>query len=210
MVLVPELVTPDPEAAGRLLARFGFAPDAGIWRLGSQALRLVAGPARGHGVIDHVALAVPDLDATLAGLTAQGLVLGSVTPSGPETIPEFWEGGLRYAYLDGPDGARLELCQRLTDPAPVIGQDHVGIPCRDLAGMEPFFRAQGARPVAAVDLVRPEGVIEVRFLAFHGGMVELYQPPVPAPAAPGHWSRLLVAGLSAPVTGPEGLTLAPL
>jgi catechol 2,3-dioxygenase-like lactoylglutathione lyase family enzyme len=209
-VLVPELTTPDPEAAGRLLARFGFVPDAGLWRLGSQALRVTSGAPQGHGRIDHVALAVPDIDKALADLTAQGLALADVTPNGPEFIAEFWGDGLRYVYLSGPDGARIELCQRITGAAPAVGQDHVGIPCHDLAAVQGFFLNHGAEPVAAVDLARPEGRIPVRFLAFHGGMVELYQPGAPARADTGHWSRLLVAGLAAPVAGPEGLILTPL
>ena len=209
-MLVPELVSSDLAAAGGLLARFGFVAEGNLWHLGNQAIRLAAGAPQGHGRIDHVALAVPDIDATLAGLIGRGLSLADVTPTGPEAIPEFWAGGLRYVYLDGPDGARIELCQRLVGPVGRIGQDHVGIPCHDVAGMQAFFLGQGAQPVAAVDLQRPEGVIPVRFLGFQGGMVELYQPADPVRAASGHWSRLLVKGLAAPVAGPEGLTLAPL
>jgi catechol 2,3-dioxygenase-like lactoylglutathione lyase family enzyme len=192
------------------MARFGFVPEGGLWRLGDQALRITAGAPGGHGRIDHVALAVPDLGLALAELTARGLTLADVTPEGPEFIPEFWGDGLSYAYLSGPDGARIELCQRITGAAAAIGQDHVGIPCRDLAGMERFFLDQGARPLSAVDLIRPEGTIPVRFLAFQGGTVELYRPPMADRARPGHWSRLLVASLAAPREGPEGLTLAPL
>ena len=65
-MLVPELTVPDPDRAARQLAgSFGFAEAGGLWRCGSQALRLVAGTAEGHGRIDHVALSVPDLDAAL-------------------------------------------------------------------------------------------------------------------------------------------------
>lgn len=211
-MLVPELTLAAPEAGGRMLERFGFSPDAGLWRLGSQALRVVQGQPQGHGRIDHVALTVPDIDRALADLTARGLTLdATATPDGPRLIPEFWTDGLRFAYLTGPEAARIELCQRLTGAPAGIGQDHVGIPCADLAPMQAFFEGQGARLIAAVDLDRPEGTIPVRFLAFHGGVVELYQPVSPAPrAAPGLWSRLLVPGLAAPIHGPEGLVLAPL
>ncbi|MFC3084605.1 VOC family protein [Tabrizicola soli] len=211
-MLVPELTLAAPDAGARMLERFGFRPDAALWRLGSQALRVTQGEPRGHGRIDHVALTVPDIDRALADLTTRGLTLDAgVTPGGPELIPEFWTGGLRFAYLAGPEGARIELCQRLTGASAETGQDHVGIPCADLAPMQAFFEGQGARLVAAVDLDRPEGRIPVRFLAFQGGMVELYQPVSPAPrAAPGLWSRLLVTGLATPIHGPEGLVLAPL
>jgi catechol 2,3-dioxygenase-like lactoylglutathione lyase family enzyme len=211
-VLVPELSVADPDTAATALAAFGFALADGLWQLGSQNVRLVQGQPQGHGRIDHIALAVPDMDAALARLTARGIALDAgVTPNGPELIPEFWDDGLRFVYLSGPESARIELCQRVTGAVPEIGQDHVGIPCDDLAAVQAFFLGQGATPIAAVDLIRPDGVIPVRFLAFQGGVIELYQPAkARAVADQGLWSRLLVGGLTAEVAGPEGLTLAPL
>jgi catechol 2,3-dioxygenase-like lactoylglutathione lyase family enzyme len=209
-VLVPELTVANPAEAAKVLESFGFAPDAGLWRLGSQALRLASGAPQGHGRIDHVALTVPDMDKAVAALTAKGIAFADVTPKGPELIPEFWDAGLRFVYFSGPEGARIELCQRVTGAAPDTGQDHIGIPCHDLAAMQGFFEGQGARLTAAVDLARPEGMIPVRFLAFQGGVIELYQPPRAERARDGLWSRLLVSGLLAQVDGPEGLTLAPL
>jgi catechol 2,3-dioxygenase-like lactoylglutathione lyase family enzyme len=209
-VLVPELTVANPTMAAKALESFGFALDAGLWKLGSQALRLVQGAPGGHGRIDHVALTVPDMDKAVARLTAKGIALADVTPKGPELIPEFWDAGLRFVYLSGPEGARIELCQRVTGAAPEMGHDHIGIPCHDLAAMQGFFAGQGARPTAAVDLARPEGVIPVRFLAFHGGVIELFQPPRADRLRAGLWSRLLIPGLPGRVDGPEGLTLAPL
>lgn len=210
-MLVPELTLAAPDTGAGVLESFGFRLDAGLWRLGSQALRLVPGQPQGHGRIDHVALAVPDIDQAVATLVARGISLArDVTPDGPELIPEFWNDGLRFVYLAGPEGARIELCQRVTGAPAEIGQDHVGIPCRDLAAMQAFFLSQGAQPIADVDLDRPEGVTAVRFLSFHGGMVELFQPASAPRAAHGLWSRLLVQGLATPVQGPEDLALAPL
>jgi catechol 2,3-dioxygenase-like lactoylglutathione lyase family enzyme len=209
-VLVPELTVTDPTRAARALKSFGFAPDGGLWRLGSQGLRLAEGAPGGHGRIDHLALAVPDIDAALAALSAKGIALADVTPDGPELIPEFWEAGLRFVYLSGPEGARIELCQRVAGAAPAIGHDHIGIPCSDLGAMQGFFEGQGARLIASVELSRPEGTIPVRFLAFQGGVVELFQPPRAGRARAGLWSRLMIPGLAGPVDGPEGLTLAPL
>ena len=209
-MLVPELTLANPPDAARTLKAFGFSESDGLWHLGSQALRVVEGRAQGHGRIDHIALTVPDMDAAVATLTARGITLADVTPNGPELIPEFWEDGLRFVYLSGPEGARIELCQRVTGAAAELGHDHIGIPCADLATMQAFLEGQGARLTAAVDLARPEGTIPVRFLAFHGGVMELFQPPRADRAALGHWSRLLIPGLPAPIHGPEGLTLAPL
>lgn len=211
-MLVPELTVADPDAAATVLTAFGFAPEAGLWQLGSQRVRLVQGQPQGHGRIDHIALTVPDMDAALDRLAARGVALDAgVTPDGPELIPEFWDAGLRFVYLSGPETARIELCQRVTGAAPEIGHDHIGIPCADLPAMQAFFLAQGATLMTAVDLARPEGTVPVRFLAYQDGVIELYQPAkTRAVAGQGLWSRLLVGGLTEAVTGPEGLTLAPL
>lgn len=211
-MLVPELTVASPDLAAKMLRDvFGFAPDAGLMRRGSQAVRLVAGAPLGHGRIDHIALTVPDMDAALGDLMAAGAGLDAgVTPDGAELIPEFWDNGLRYVYLSGPETARIELCQRVTGAAPEVGHDHIGIPCHDLAKVQTFCEGLGATLTAAVDLTRPEGVIPVRFLAFAGGVIELYQVKAAARAGNGLWSRLLVPGLAAPVEGPEGLILSPL
>lgn len=214
-MLVPELAVPDLSPAATTLRAFGFVPDAGLWRLGDQALRVAENPSQGsgigHGRIDHLALSVPDMDSALAGLQAAGLHLDAdITPNGPKLIPEFWDAGLRYVYLAGPDGARIELCQRLSGAGPKVGHDHIGIPCHDVAAMQRFFLGLGATPVASFALDRPDGQIPVHFLAFEGGVIELYQPSTPARTARGLWSRLLVRGLSAAVDGPEDLRLAPL
>lgn len=210
-MLVPELTLANPTEAAKALQAFGFSEDGGLWLLGSQAVRLVEGQAQGHGRIDHVALTVPDMDAALARLTARGIALDpQVTPNGPELIPEFWDAGLRFVYLSGPEGARIELCQRVSGAPAQIGHDHIGIPCADLPTMQAFFEGQGARLTTAIDLARPEGTIPVRFLDFHNGVIELFQPTAADRAAQGHWSRLLIPGIPAPVHGPEGLTLAPL
>lgn len=211
-MLVPELTVQNTDQAAAVLKTvFGFAIQGGLWHRGSQAIRLVAGQPQGHGRIDHIALTVPDMDAAVATLRAAGAAFdAAVTPDGPELIPEFWDDGLRFVYFAGPFSARIELCQRITGASPDVGHDHVGIPCHDLPAMQAFFEGQGARLTAAVDLDRPEGVIPVRFLAFAGGVLELYQPKHADRAAHGLWSRLLVPGLPAPVEGPEGLILAPL
>ncbi len=213
MALVPELSLIDPEAGTAWLERvFGFAVQGADLSLGSQRLRVVR--AKGtmpHGRIDHIALAVPDIDVALAGLLDRGATLErAVTPDGVGEIAEFWEAGIRYVYLTGPEGARIELCEKIGHPVAAVGHDHIGIPCRDVTAMQRFFEAEGAQMVAAVDLPRPGGMVPVRFLEFAGGMIELYAPQGADRPAEGHWSRLLVGGLAAERIGPDGLTLAPL
>ena len=211
-MLVPELVLRQPESGREILQRvFGFQADGAVMRRGTQAVIIVEGVAEGHGRIDHIALSVPDMDAAMAELTAAGVSLDTnVTPDGPQLIPEFWQDGLRFVYLAGPESARIELCQRVTGAAAQVGHDHIGIPCHDLPAMQAFFEAQGARLTAKVDLTRPEGIIPVRFLDYAGGVIELFAPNTPARATRGLWSRLRVGGLTGELNGPEGLILAPL
>lgn len=217
MALVPELCLTDPEAGIAMLHRvFGFAVHGSTLTLGSQTLRVrKADTAPAHGRIDHVALAVPDIDAALARMLAAGATLDpAVTPDGVGRIAEFWGEGIRYVYLQGPEAARIELCQRNAGAVTEAGHDHIGIPCRDLVSTQRFFEDQGARLIASVDLQRAGGTVPVRFLDYAGAMIELYAPPGAEPREPGLWSRLLVGGLDGGLDseriGPDGLILAPL
>ena len=213
--IIPELAVTDPAAArAQLTAIFGFTADGDRLTLGSQTVALVQTdrPAP-QGRIDHLALAVNDVDATLATLLARGAKLDSTTPQGPQDIAEFWDKGVRYVFLQGPEGARIELCAR-RDTAPragLPGHDHIGIPCTDIAATEGFFRDAGLTPRAAVTLSRPDGITEVRFLALGDSVVELYSPPVkPALPPQGLWRALSLhgaAGPRGPQTGPDGLTV---
>ncbi len=216
--IVPELAIRDRMAAARMLTQvFGFRgadADGDLFALGDQLVALVADEVTGHGVIDHLALAVADVDAALADALSRGAKLEGTTPDGPQEIAEFWDAGVRYVFLEGPDGARIEFCAKLGADARdgLPGHDHIGIPCTDLAATEAFFLSLGLDPVAAVDLRRADGVTKVRFLSAGEGMVELYEPPAlrgaPAPfAAKGLWHglRLLGAESEGLRIGPDGL-----
>lgn len=219
MRIVPELAVRDRATAAQMLIQvFGFRAEGGpdgLLCLGDQAVALVAARDAGHGVIDHLALAVADVDAALAQLEARGGRLDGTTPDGPREIAEFWETGVRYVFLEGPEGARIELCARLGGGGRggLPGHDHLGIPCTDIAATEGFFLSLGLVPVAGVDLARAEGVTKVRFLSAGQGMVELYEPPTlrgaAAPfAAEGHWRGLRLIGAAGAAglrIGPDGL-----
>ena len=57
-----------------------------------------------HLGIEHIGLAVEDIDATMAELKARGArIVSGVTDVRP---------GLRVIFIDGPDGVRIELLQR--------------------------------------------------------------------------------------------------
>jgi catechol 2,3-dioxygenase-like lactoylglutathione lyase family enzyme len=214
MEIIPELSVADPAAARAMLAEvFGFAVEGDRMVLGSQriALRAATGP-RGHGKIDHLALAVTDIDATLARVQAQGGLLEATTPDGPREIAEFWEAGVRYVFLQGPEGARIEYCARLPQDhrAGLPGHDHIGVPCTDIDASEAFLRGLGLLPLAAVDLTRADGVTAVRFLAAGDSVVELYGPPQLRGAVPDFTPEALWSGLQLHGSGQApGLRLGP-
>ncbi len=60
-----------------------------------------------RGAIDHVALAVSDLDKVIEEVkkTEYPII------EGPETLP-FWENGVRYIVVLGPDAEAVEFLQK--------------------------------------------------------------------------------------------------
>ena len=215
---IPRLHVRDAAAAADQLAQvFGFRPEGGPnrLRLGDQRIELHQdADAAGHGRIDHLALAVDDVNAALAAALARGAVPdGDVTPDGPLFIPEFWTAGARYVFLKGPEGARIELCARPGSARPGLpGHDHIGIPCTDLPAMGAFFRSLGCADIAATTLVRAGGNVLVAFLGLGDSVIELYCPPDRAAASVashGHWRGLVCAGMghAGRIEGPEGLII---
>ncbi len=212
--IIPELAVADPDAARRMLGQvFGFVAEGDLMRLGSQriAVQAAAGP-RGHGKIDHLALAVTDIDAALASALTRGGVLDGTTPDGPQEIAEFWDAGVRYVFLQGPEGARIEFCARLPQDhrTGLPGHDHIGVPCTDIDASEAFLLSLGLTRLAAVDLTRADGVTAVRFLAAGQSVVELYGPPALRGAQADFTANALWAGLQLHGSGQApGLHLGP-
>ncbi|MBK9122102.1 MAG: VOC family protein [Chloroflexi bacterium] len=64
---------------------------------------------RRSGHIDHVALDVADVDAAFRIVLEEGW---SPLESEPVFLP-FWENGVRYFNILGPDGERVEFNQRI-------------------------------------------------------------------------------------------------
>ncbi len=214
--LIPELVLRDPAAGAALLRQvFGFAEEGGHLRLGSQRVLVSQGEPDGrHGRIDHLALSVPDVSAAMRACLGRGGRLSDATPEGPRSIAEFWDSGVDYVFLDGPEGAKLELIARRPPAgARALGHDHIGISCAALGPMRNFFLGLGLEERAAVTLERPEGPVQVAFLAWGDDVVELYCLPKtradPATTAGRGFWRLRAEGLE-PATGPEGVEILPL
>ena len=65
--------------------------------------------AKKAGAIDHIALDVKDIEAAYEFVKQIGLVPLE------DTIGElpFWENGIRYFTVVGPNGEKVEFCQRL-------------------------------------------------------------------------------------------------
>lgn len=215
--LIPELVLRDPEGGAAMLGRvFGFGRDGSLLRRGSQRVLVSGGEPDGrHGRIDHLALSVPDAGAALAACLARGGHLSEATPDGPRGIAEFWEGGVDYVFLGGPEGAKVELIARRLPALPAPwGHDHIGISCTELAPMRDFFLGLGLEERAAVTLDRPGGRIDVAFLAWGEDVVEIYCLPETRAdpvldGGAGFW-RLRSAGIEGPRMGPEGVGVLPL
>jgi lactoylglutathione lyase len=75
---------------------------------GTSWLELIADgiPGRGPGAVDHLALAVDDLDGWLARLRESGVRLLDEAPVGVAAL------GARILFCLGPDGERIELFER--------------------------------------------------------------------------------------------------
>ena len=61
------------------------------------------------GAIDHVALDVHDIDTLFTHVTA----LGYNALEGHVCSLPFWEKGVKFFTIQGPDGEKIEFCERL-------------------------------------------------------------------------------------------------
>lgn len=66
-------------------------------------------PALRNGAIDHISLDVRDIDAAYEEAVAGGY---RITTNGIEALP-FWEKGVRFFKIEGPNKESIEFCQIL-------------------------------------------------------------------------------------------------
>ena len=64
---------------------------------------------RGNGRIDHIAFDVPDADEAMSILRSNGF---HVVEEMPVKL-NFWKNGVKFFFITGPDGERLEFNQVL-------------------------------------------------------------------------------------------------
>lgn len=65
--------------------------------------------SRGNGRIDHIAFDVPDVDEAMSTLKKNGF---HVMEDKPVRL-NFWKNGVKFFFITGPDGERLEFNQIL-------------------------------------------------------------------------------------------------
>lgn len=78
--------------------------------LGNLMLEIYEEPAAGQaGAINHFAIDCLDIEKAYQAAKEQGC---QILSDGIEGL-DFWERGIRYFILEGPNRERIELCQRL-------------------------------------------------------------------------------------------------
>lgn len=91
--------------------------DSGITRIafvrnGSCVIEIVQHPEPRHGkdgVVEHISMAVEDIEAVMADLKAKGIVFETEAPI---FLPTMFNG-VKFAFFRGPDGEHLEINQLL-------------------------------------------------------------------------------------------------
>ena len=78
-----------------------------LYQLDGHELAEIADRFDGH--IDHLALDVNNIEATFEAVRAAGL---DSIEGAPAYLP-FWEKGIRYFVVRGPDGEKVEFCERI-------------------------------------------------------------------------------------------------
>lgn len=114
--------TRDIEQTVEFYSRLGFAtelrtlnPEAGekvaFLRFGNLQIETwETGEACGQaGAVDHIALDVSDIDQTYELVRREGY---KILNRQIDFLP-FWENGVRFFTIEGPNAERLEFCQRL-------------------------------------------------------------------------------------------------
>lgn len=79
-------------------------------RFGNLTLECYEGECAGKaGAIDHIAINCTDIEAAYATVKENGYTIVS---DGIEELP-FWENGVRFFTIEGPDAVKVELNQYL-------------------------------------------------------------------------------------------------
>lgn len=130
--------------------------------------------------IDHIAIAVRDIDAAL-------IFYRDTLGIAPSTVADVPSEGVRIAFLPlgGPDGSKIELIQPL-DPANSIGrflakhgegQHHICLEVADIDAALAALQAEGAPALDAAPRISAEGrAVFIHPKGTNGVLIELVQP----------------------------------
>ena len=135
---------------------------------------------RGHGHIDHLTIAVSDIEQALREALHKGAELEAFTSDGPVLLESFWSAGVKYVMLKGPMGEKVELNQRL-DPDPsrwderLGGWGHLGIPVTDMEKSKEFYRQFGFKQIMDAEIPGDDGTIKAIMIQKDDFIIELYQ-----------------------------------
>jgi lactoylglutathione lyase len=149
-----------------------------FYQLAGEALDEIG--SRGHGHIDHFALDVLDIESALNEAFDAGISLEQSTPEGPLDIPFFWSKGVKYAFLEGPGGEKVEFNQRL-DLSPdrrvnnLNGWSHLGIPVTDIDSSRDFYGQFGFEEVMYAEIPVEDQAVKASMMELNGFILEFYQ-----------------------------------
>jgi hypothetical protein len=148
---------------------------------------------------DHLALRVGDVDGILTRMLESSAVLDSrFTPDGPREISAFWGSGVRFAFLVGPGGVPVELCQIIGAKGvpEVTGLDHLGLRCPEIDSAAAAMTVHGAEEIARHRLESESATVNVRFLQDAGLIWELFDEAVLPPPSDGRAVTAAWAGVA--------------
>ncbi len=116
------LPTDDIDRSMEFYSSLGFSPiyetvneaageRVAFMSLGNLVMEIYENRRATHitGAIDHVALDVRDIDTLFTRVTA----LGYNALEGRVCSLPFWEKGVKFFTIQGPDGEKIEFCERL-------------------------------------------------------------------------------------------------
>jgi lactoylglutathione lyase len=172
----PRIPTPEGDIKIAFLKKGNIVLE--FYRLTGDALEEIR--SRGHGHIDHFAIDVLDINQALDYAVSKGISLDASTPEGVVDIPFFWSKGVKYLFLKGPQGEKIELNLRMDlDPTRraenLNGWSHLGIPVTDINSTRDFYRNFGFLEVMYAEIPVEGESIRASMMEFNGFLLEFYQ-----------------------------------
>lgn len=167
----------------------GQAYQLAFLQLGNLLVELVYPPQdaraavaqRGHGSIDHIAFDALDIEQALNEAKQRDAKLHEATSDG---IVDFgiYPEGVRYVFLDGPTGEKIEFSQRndLDEnrrDTNLSGWNHLGIPTVDIDASRAFYQQFGFEEDLCAEVPTDDGLVYVLMMKLGDFVLEFFQLP---------------------------------